>query len=56
MLVDLKDATPSRAITYTTDKNPGHDSYKKTVKDYKTSALGRVEGDIPAVILKNRKK
>lgn len=56
MWVDLENATPSRAITYTTDKNRNYGSYKSTVEKYKSSALGGVEGDIPAVILKDSKK
>lgn len=50
MLVDLPDATPSRAITFTTDKKPDENGYERTIEKYKSAALGGVEGDIPCVI------
>ena len=56
MLVDLPDATPSRAITFTTDKTNDDSSYERTLEKYKTNVLGGVEGDIPCVILEDNPK
>ena len=56
MLVDLTDATPSRAITFTTDKANDDSSYARTIEKYKIHALGGVEGDIPCLILEDNPK
>ena len=56
MLVDLPDSTPSRAITFTTDKTNDDKSYDRTIETYRNSALGGVEGDIPCVKLKENQK
>lgn len=56
MLVDLPDATPSRAITFTTDKTNDDSSYERTIEKYKTNALGSIEGDTPCVILEDNPK
>lgn len=56
MLVDLPDATPSRAITFTTAKTNDDSSYERTIEKYKINVLGGVEGDIPCIILKDKPK
>ena len=56
MLVDLPDSTPSRAITFTTDKTNDDKSYDRTIETYRNRALGGVEGDIPCVKLKENQK
>lgn len=56
MLVDLPDATPSRAITFTTDKTSNDEDFENIVEKYETNSKGGVEGDIPCVILKNKPK
>lgn len=52
MLVDLPDATPSRAITFTTDKTSGDNGYGRLIEKYEDDSKGGVEGDIPCVLLK----
>lgn len=54
MMVDLPDAIPSRAITFTTDKTSNDKDYKKIVENYEDKSKGGVEGDIPCVILKDK--
>lgn len=51
MLMDLPDATPSRAITFTTDKPSNDSGYEDIIKKYETDSEGGVEGDIPSVLL-----
>ncbi|MDO5037497.1 MAG: hypothetical protein Q4E37_04250 [Tissierellia bacterium] len=51
MWVDLPGATPSRAISLTTDEDPQDPGYEAKIQDKKDQALGRVEGDIPPVKL-----
>lgn len=53
MLVDLPDATPSRAITFTTDKTSNDKDFKIIVEKYEVNSKDGVEGDIPCVILKD---
>ena len=54
MLVDLPKATPSRAITFTTEKTSEEKDYENIVEKYEADSKGRVEGDIPCVVLKGR--
>ena len=56
MLVDLPDATPSRAITFTTDKTNKDSGYEHMIEKYKNNVQGDVEGDIPCVILEDNPK
>ena len=53
MLVDLPDSTPSRAITFTTDKASSDNNYEADIQKYEIDSKGGVEGDIPCVILKD---
>lgn len=53
MLVDLKDATPSRAITFTTDKTSDSNGYESMIKKYIAASRGKVEGDIPCIVLED---
>ena len=53
MLVDLPEATPSRAITYTTDRKHDDSGYVSALEKYEEKSKGGVEGDIPSIILKN---
>lgn len=54
MVVDLPDETPSRAITFTTDKTNNDKDFKIIVEKYEANSKGGVEGDIPCVILKDK--
>lgn len=45
MIVNLRDSSPSRAITYTAE------SEKAKTEAYKKAVLGKIEGDIPMVSL-----
>lgn len=56
MLVNLPDSAPSRAITFTADIPKNEKKFKDLVEKYEEASKGRVEGDIPCVILKNRPK
>ncbi|MEG0729588.1 MAG: helix-turn-helix transcriptional regulator [Anaerovoracaceae bacterium] len=52
MYVELPDATFSRAITYTTDQNRKSDDFNSKIENFKESASGKIEGDIPRVNIK----
>lgn len=54
MLVDLPNATPSRAITFTTGKTK--DDSSRAIEAYKRKAMGRMEGDAPCVKLESSPK
>ncbi len=52
-MIDLPEATPSRAITYTTDMKSDNSGYTREIEKYEKKTRGGVEGDIPGIILKN---
>lgn len=51
MVINTSHASPSRAITCTTELSPEDSKYQDTINKYKGAVLGSVEGDIPAVYL-----
>jgi hypothetical protein len=56
MLVDLPDQTPSRAITFTTDKSSNDEGFKRIAEEYEEKSKGSTEGDIPCVVLEDKPK
>lgn len=51
MLVNLPNAAPSRAITYTFEAEERREKLQKILDQAKREVLGRIEGDIPAVFI-----
>ncbi|MDD5921829.1 MAG: helix-turn-helix transcriptional regulator [Eubacteriales bacterium] len=56
MLVNLPDSAPARAITFTSNTPKNDKEFKDLVEKYESASKGRVEGDIPCIILNDKPK